>query len=349
MSLLADLLSKIKQPQAKREVVPNLQNIVQSSARKTGRNKIVLLSIILIIFIGAGVGVLLFINSLGQSSSDTIALTPDIAKRPIKSERIPKAKLPASEKSVPTPDKIAAAIKEVIVKNPPSDKKEPVQSSPPAIVNNIVDTKVDAKEKSDTTEVVLDEPSAEYNHDALLYSAREHEMNREHIDALADYKKVLESDTNNITIINTMAVIYLELDMIQESIAYAHRALDINEKYTPALINMGIAHAKSEMARDAEQYFTRALALEPHNQMVLLNLAILNERKNDYENASVHYEELVRIGSIEGLLGLARIYDTQGMTEQAVQYYRRAYTHDSADDKTKVQVRQRIMVLKNKE
>ena len=35
MSLLADLLSKIKQPQTKRDVPPNLINIVQGSARKS--------------------------------------------------------------------------------------------------------------------------------------------------------------------------------------------------------------------------------------------------------------------------------------------------------------------------
>ena len=227
------------------------------------------------------------------------------------------------------------------------DKKESVRSAPLPITEKTVEPPKAVKSNTAPAAIIQAEPSPDYKLNALLYSAGEHEMNNEYTKALANYKKVLEIDPDNITIINTIAFIYLELDLLQESITYARRALEINGNYTPSLINMGIVYAKSERAHEAEQYFMKALALEPHNRMVLLNLAILNERKSNYDDASAHYAELVRLGELEGLLGLARIYDAQGMIERAVEYYRRAYAHDAADDKTKVKVRQRIMLLIN--
>ncbi len=350
MSLLADLLSKIKQPQAKREVPPNLQNIVQSSAMKSGRNKIVLLSIILIIFIGAGIGVILFVNSLNQSSSDTAVLTrPDITDRLKRRGNISPTQPSDPAQAVPAPDTMTTSAEAVRVKATPSDKKEFVQSASLPIAESIIESPKEAKDQSVPSPLIQAELSSDYNHDALLYSAREHEVNNEYTKALADYKKVLQSDSNNITLINTIAFIYLKLGKIDESIEHTQRALAIDGNHTPSLINMGIAYARDERMSEAEVYFNKALVLEPHNQMSLLNLAILNERKSDYAAASAHYTELMKLGDLEGLLGLARIHDTQGMKDRAVEYYRRAYTHDAADDKTKVRVRQRIMLLMNRE
>ena len=75
MSLLADLLSRIKEPQAKREIPPNLKNIVQSSSNKSSaKRKIVVLSIILVVFVLAGVAALFFVKHLEQSSGSRIAI-----------------------------------------------------------------------------------------------------------------------------------------------------------------------------------------------------------------------------------------------------------------------------------
>lgn len=181
--------------------------------------------------------------------------------------------------------------------------------------------------------------------DAYLYSARTYEIHNDYSNALANYKKALDIDKNNITILNNIAYIYLQLGIMEDSVKYAQMALNLNGDYVPALINMGIAQAGSGNDREAEDSLKRAVALDPDNQAAFFNLALLHEQRENYNEAFHYYLQLAKLGNAGGALGQARIYEKQNKTEEALQQYKNVYALDSADADTKIRARQRIQAL----
>ncbi len=381
MSLLADLLARIKQPQAKREIPPNLKDIVQSSSNKSSsKRKMVILSSILILFVVTGIAALLFVKQLEQSSDSSIAgpstagspepvirevvrsVKPEIKTaqtgQPKKEDKI---NLPKGGDLLPETGKVnketaSEDTKKSFSKSPRVVPPPFVRAARPGAPASGAWGKGSADKKSEKSE----EPPVKTNiqsapkkangsktRDFHLYSARSHELNADYVKALADYKKALKADSENITIINSIAYVYLQLGIHDASISYSQKAIDINEEYVPALTNMGIALAKQNRPQEAEEYFRSALSVEPENPNVLLNLALLLEKQETYESAADYYGRLKRLGNIKGMFGLARIYERLGDTDRAVEHYKSIYVHDGIDEKTKIKVRQRIMQLKN--
>lgn len=360
MSLLADLLSRIKQPQPKREIPPNLKNIVQSSSNKSSnKRKIVLLAIILAVFVFAGVGALLFVKKLEQSSGSSIALTsPPISPEPVARESVKTGQPEIKASQAVQPEK--ASRPELSVKKSFSKPLRPAQKPDDtgrAVVQDVASENERSVEKQpessheiskETAKLpVREEEKRSKQRDLYLYLAREHELKSAHREALADYKKALETDSNNISIMNSIAFMYLQLGLHDASISHSQKALDIDNEYVPALTNMGIALAKLEEFTESENYFRSALTLEPENRNVLLNLAILLEKQGRNKSSADYYKRLTGLGDIEGMFGLARIYERQGEIEKATQVYRNASSHESLDEKTRNRIRQNIMRLIN--
>lgn len=184
--------------------------------------------------------------------------------------------------------------------------------------------------------------------DSYLYRAREYEMKGEYSKALASYHKVLDIEKDNFIVLNNISYIYLQLDLLKESLDYSLRAVKINRDYLPALVNVGIAYAKTGELESAEYHLTRALELEPANQDVRLNLALMFEREARFPEASEHYLKLVKFGNVSGALGLGRVYEKEGRTAEAITFYKKIYENNSVDKDTRVFVRKRIIVLQNK-
>ncbi|MBI5408758.1 MAG: tetratricopeptide repeat protein [Nitrospirae bacterium] len=369
MSLLADLLSKIKQPQAKREVPPNLVNIVQGSAQKSSnRRRLILLSVLVAVSVLTGVFLVYFTKSLSEKSAGDIStVTQNRVRRPgvapqdgdkilaLTQKTLPeqqdglKQPLPPveskKESERPLPEKARvpapAAKKHERPVDFPSGNKE---SEAGAALEKLTATKKAAPDKAQTPHSRNIAAAV----DSYLYNAREFELKRDYSKALENYKKVLEIDGDNFTVMNNIAYILLEMNLTEESVVYSRMAVERNNDYVPALINLGIAYAKSGNTRSSEEYLSHAFRLEPDNRSVILNLAVLYERQKDYDKASEYFTRLNKLGAVEGSLGMARLYELQGKTEDAIKRYRHIYEHASIDDKTRALVRQRIVVLQNK-
>jgi Tfp pilus assembly protein PilF len=330
MSLLADLLSRIKQPQAKRDIPPNLKNIVQSSSNKSSaKRKIVVLSIILVVFVLAGIAALFFVKQLEQSSGSSITITEqDHTPEPVAPEAV-KVEKPAVK----------------AVQTGQTQKTDSISVSQGRV------TPTEKIEKEADTNTASSVPSVQEKlskqRDLHLYSAREYELKSAYSQALAEYKKALEADSNNFSIMTSIAFVYLKLGNNYASISHSEKALEINSEYVPALTNMGIALAKQEQLKEAENYFLSALALEPENRNVLLNFAILLEKQGKNESSADYYKRLIGLGNIEGMFGLARIYERQGEIDKAMQVYKNASSHESIDEQTKTRIRQKIIRLTN--
>jgi tetratricopeptide (TPR) repeat protein len=357
MSLLADLLSKIKQPQTKRDVPPNLKNIVQTSAQKSAsRRRIILLSVLFAVSTITGIFLVYFTRTLSEKSVSNIGAPAreraELTERQIQNKEGNTSGQPEISKSAESvqPLKTKEPIQDIKVGKPEvvkPKKHEDVSQAAPGIGSR-------GKEILPNLEQVIvkkESPNkslSEFELDTFLYSAREHEMKNEYQGALLNYKKVLETDKNNFVIMNNIAYIYLKLGLTEESVRYSQMAFEINKDYIPALINLGVASAKSENISAAEDYFNNALKLDPNNQNVILNLAVLYERQRDYPKAYNYFSRLAKSGDLSGTLGLARVYEKQDKAEEALKLYKSAYADNSLNDKTRSEVKQRIIVLSGK-
>jgi len=362
MSLLADLLAKIKQPPSKREVPPNLRDIVQASARQSGnRRKIILLTCIF----GAAVVSGLLLTYFGRSLMDTdssimipagnFAAKADIPMQR-ESEAPPAVSTPQSAgQPAEPPAKSDTATPEaenripdgpVTVPEPAEEKSVPVtvqldeeQKKPPVVLD-------DFPGQARTTAPVRQETAQKT--EAFLYAARKYEMNNEYLKALSNYKHALKTETDNVTVMNNIAFLYLKLNLLDDAITYAQMALDRNRDYVPALINIAIAYAQSENYVDAEHSLNHAQDLDPDNESILLNLAVLNERQENFPKALDLYSHLVKLGNSEGFMGEARIHEKQGNTRKAIELYKGIALSESVDDAAKMNAKERIGILLKK-
>jgi hypothetical protein len=356
MSLLADLLAKIKQPQSTREVPPNLQNIVYGSAGQSGKKKkIILLSLVFVASITAGLFLVNYVKPLLDSDS-TISIPvsepPAIVEEQqieIENEKTAEPVITAEHKEIEVPIKAASKSADVIsdpspskdvsAKVDPPDKAtvQPLAPVKKKTQKEIIPKKVRSKSRNKKIKAA--------KRDALLYTARKHELNNNYADALNNYKKALDLDRKNIAIINNIANMYLQLNLFEDAAAFSNKALEINRDHVPSLINLAIAQARSENYTDAYSHLDRAIKLEPASKSVILNFAILNERQGNDSVALEYYSRLSNLGNIEGLLGKARIYDKTGKTGEALVLYRQILSSSIPDDSVKTEIRQRIRIL----
>jgi tetratricopeptide (TPR) repeat protein len=336
MSLLADLLSKVKHTGSKGDIPPNLKNIVYTSARQsTHRRRLIIISVFLTVFIISGIVIIYSLQNLRGVSDKEADMRRDVPEKTVAGidmqsqiER-DRLKVLKQEDSVEKPD---IEIKEMLK----AEKSQPLKEH---------DEKTIVTEKKEISRI---ERIDTFERDAYLYAARDYELKKDYSKALSLYKKVLEIERGNATVINNIAYILLHLGLIEESIKYSQMAVDINKDYVPALINLGVAHTRLGKITAAEGYFKKAFALEPDNQSVIFNLAIFYEKQNDYGAASEYYTKLIRLGEIEGFLGLARVYEKEDRIEEALKIYQSIYSLDSIDDKTRILVDQRIFLLTEK-
>ncbi len=360
MSLLADLLSKIQQPQTKREIPPNLRNIVQDASKQSAqKKKIVILTSLFLTSIAAGLLIVYVTGSLTRTSGQGA----DVGEQESYSQDKTEMNVTRSIQKRTTLAPAQAALKNVKEREhkkrpavtPPKPKDDIVRATaPPAVSDASLSGKTPAAaagkipvQNNDGAllPAVTDEAAA--RKDAFLYMAREHELKKEYSRALAAYGKVLELDSDNVPVLNNIAYLHMQLGHPEKSIAFSGRALDIDDGYVPALINAGIAHAKLDDYASAKDYLLRALDLEPGNQTALGNLAIIHERQGNYSSASEYYKKLAKLDMAAGFLGLARIYEHRNRYEEALQLYNRVYTLDSVDTKQAAAIRQRMLILIN--
>ncbi len=353
MSLLADLLSKIKHSQSKSEIPPNLKHIVSSSAQQSARRrKIILISIFFIAAVVAGIFAIYFMNSItgirtgGQGSEVRKQITETKnQKSEIKSQKelSGTVKPENANEQAKTNEAISKeALVETFISQQDTKYSKNNPPSPPFSKGGMGGFSSEKKE-IEIEKMIKDKNTAQI--DAYLYSARNHEIKKDYSKALFDYRKVLELDKNNFTVMNNIAYILLQIGLINESIEYSQMAVNIKKDYVPALINLAVANARTGNTSAAETYLNSALMIEPDNQSVLLNCAVLYEKKGDYPSASEYFLKLNRLGNVTGSLGLARIYEKQDKKEEALKIYKNTYSLNSIDNETRQIVRQRIILL----
>lgn len=360
MSLLADLLSKVKhhQQQPRKDIPPGLKNIILDSNKKEAlKRRIILFSIFSALTIISGLTAVYLMQS--YFAGDKIQKTEsfDYAQGRHRAQGTPSSQT----------GQVAQVTKEVggrqlIVD---SQKKRP----------NTVRTR-ESKGKENAGEDILEEQSVKEEaqpvqeektqqakvsaagvekpkvdpseKDAYIYMARSYELKKDYSNALSSYKRVLNIEPKNYRIMNNIAYIFLQLNSFEEAMDYLQMAINVANNYVPALINMGIVHARLGRPSEAEGYLSRAVVLEPYNKHALFNIAFFHEGQGNYDRSQDYYLRLQRTGDIHGYLGLARIKEKLGRTDDAIKIYRDASRIENLDSETRKLINERIRILEVK-
>ncbi len=367
MSLLANLLSKIKHQQSKREIPPNLKHIVSDSAHRSAhKRKIILIAVFFIVAVGAGIFAIHFINSLtaalSASQVSKIGSQESKVRRQEQEAGIQTTVAENQESEIRNQRELSGTVK-------PEKSDEGTKTDNAISKETLVETFISQQDtkygknnppsspfskggiggfSSEKKEIEIENMIEDKNtaqRDAYLYSARNYEIKKDYSKALSDYKKALEIDKDNFTVMNNISYMLLHLGLTNESMEYSQMALNIKKDYVPALINLAVAHAKAGDISTAETYLNSALMKEPDNQSVLLNCAVFYEKKGDYHMASEYFLKLSRWGNIIGSLGLARVYEKQDKKKEAFKIYKDIYSLGTIDNETRHMVRERIILL----
>lgn len=379
MSLITDLLAKVKYQEQKRDVPPALKaTAIEASKKKTFNKRLMIPLIVSLVVVVIGVASLFLLDYLtgkpqriARVPTDTRAAAMPPSPTPQQvintAQTATGAQQPSSLSTIqPETASTASAEKPAALKTADQGAKNRSKTMASLItdgdkrrgnkqqsskenkehtveIREIVEEKKAGIEQTGTYEE--SPPISKQDRDAYLYSARTYEHSRDFPQAVADYKKVLASDPQNYIIMNNIAGALINMGSYDEAIKYAGNALNIKSNFTPSLMNLGIAYGQLSRFGESENNLKRAIAIEPSNRLALLNLGILFEKRNDLEGANEHYLKLSETGDVQGYLGLARISEKQGRTAAAVNYYRQILYMSKLDSKIKSFVNDRLTYL----
>ncbi len=338
MSLLADLLSKVKHQDQQGSVPPNLANIIQRSSQKNKtERKIVILLVVVLLFVIVGFGAVYFFESYLASPSKSVVARQHLAPRDTMPPPSPPVtpQVSATQQATP-PSPLSGTQPE-----PNTATKIEVKTPSPAVqrpnmgtASTATETKQDrnaaasprTSRPSKRSSEVIERLKAE--RDILIYSARSYEQNKNYSHAITDYKKALEKDPRNYLIMNSLANALIKTGAYEESIGYSKDALNYQT--------------------EGETYLTRARTIEPTNKAVLLNLALLYERLPNYQESLAHFQKLSEMKDIRGNLGMARVLEKEGKRTEAEKIYRNILAMDDADPQTRQFANGRLLAISNK-
>lgn len=360
MSLLADLLSKVKYKSAsggegrRTDVPPDLRQVVSSYAEKEATKKrILILSFLGLVAIVAGFGTVYFMELYIKPSATKITRTT-LPQQMETEPSPPKAEPPKPQVSITKPESSAT--------KPKAAKPKPAKESPQQ--KKVPGPKIEEKKIAGQQRL---EPKAEYIHkdaerkpaaiqepqakqqdsqkDVYLYTARTYESKKDYHQALLNYKKAMEFDPDNYIIMNNISGVLIHLGLFEEAIKYAKNVLAMKKDYVPSLINIGIAYIRLNNPVEGEAYLSKALSIEPSNIYALLNLGLLYEKQGDNDKAYGYFFKLSEMGNIQGHLGIARIAEKQGRGSDAVRIYREILSMNNIDPQTRKLVKDRLLLL----
>jgi hypothetical protein len=165
------------------------------------------------------------------------------------------------------------------------------------------------------------QPIDKASRDSYLMSARSAEKNNRFGEALRLYKRAFVYDPKNYRLMNNIAGMHISLGEYAAALDMAGRSLAQVQGYIPALINQGIAQNGLGNTAEALASFSKAVELDPYSREAIYNLALFKEKIGRLDEASIQFQQLAKSGEVQGLLGLARIYEKQSRKDEAIKVY----------------------------
>jgi tetratricopeptide (TPR) repeat protein len=373
LSLLADLLSKIKHKEQQVVIPPNLAQVVhRASGKRKVETRIKVVLLVALLLVACGFGTIYLANKYLKS------LSPNLASRRVQEpEDIKTEQASATEKNAPvtkTKTVVQQAKAETVQEtkeeaetatNPASTLKEPPKQEDKKVYLSTNDTKNRQRRDNTTSPLVTAvkkppqsekpgklsdlEETSKNEKDVALYTAGTYEQNKNYSQAITHYKKALEKDPKNYLIMNNLANVLIKTGSFKESIQYSTDALTVQKNYIPSLVNMGVANIQLGNMAEGEMYLLKAKSIEQSNKTVLFNLGLLYEKTSNYKESLAAFQKLTDMKDTGGYLGMARILEKQGNRSEAEKIYKEILSMDNIDPATRQLANERLQVIGNRQ
>ena len=148
-------------------------------------------------------------------------------------------------------------------------------------------------------------------------------------DGTTDYEQKLNSPTKNskALVFYTEGCNEFQNGNYEEAIINYKKAIEIDSNYTDAMDNCALSYRKLNKFKDAEFYYKLSLKKLPNNDMAASNLGLVYMFKNDYEKAKSTFRQLLRRNPNygDGLYSLSEVYLRENNNDSAIVYSKRAY------------------------
>ena len=332
MSLLADLLSKVKHEEQKVDIPPNLIQVVLSSRKGATRKRVVLLGIASLVMVLAGFATLHFLE--GYSAKTRLA---GVEQQPAVKPSAPPAPARVAETVSPPEETRSTSTggQEEQKSARPNRTGEPIPGKRQEQAPAQASIKRSATGSSGSAVPKERDVTGRAERDAAIYEAKTYESAGDYHHAILSYKKALEYDPSNYLLTNNLSSLLIRLGRFGESADYARRTLAVKKEYGPALINLGIALIETGRPSEGLDFLLKAASFEPGSEEILLNLGLAYERLGNSEKALTYFSRLADQKNVQGYLGMGRIYEKTGRSRDAEQVYRTILSADGVDGKTK--------------
>ena len=359
MSLITDLLSKVKQREGRRAVPPTLTDAVfKSRAERQTRKKLGVILLLIFLLIGGWFGVVSLMENLKERPAVVRApvpprpafvpssqpATPVLQAQPHTDPGVAGARASSMAGTVPMTERMKASPARSYRKRIKARKfTEGTVLEKDSTTNEVRREKASGEELSGSTKA-----SQVFNRDDkdfALYAARTYETQGKYHQALLQYKTVLAMEPSNYAVMNNISGMLIYLGSYEESMKYAQRALNLMKDNVPSLVNMGIDYSYLGKPSESEVCLRRALTIEPGNRYALLNLALLYEKQSAFDKADQYYERLSQEGDAQGYMGLARTAEKQNRIADAIHFYSMVKSMDNTDSKASNTASERLMRL----
>lgn len=322
MSLLSDLLSKVKHFEPKRGIPPGLINMVSTlKKRESNKRRLAIVMILALITVGAGFITVYLVEIYlkgGTRQSELQKGMTEQRKQQVQPSQAVLNEKPHQEPLTEEQKRMGETVKarqpekkseEKDIQEKKRGMVEPQKKSPlkKPVQEVIQDSKFKNSDEPEKTPRIEKPKPDTSEKDLYLYMAKNYEAKGDYPNALVSYKKVLDIEPKNYRVMNNIASILIRLNSYNEARIYSQMAIDVRNDYVPGLINMGIVLAKLGEAQEAENCLLKALTLEPNNRDAILNIAIFYEKEGSYDKAREYYLRLKQLGDQQGSLGLERI------------------------------------------
>lgn len=304
MSILSDILSRVKQQQPKRDVHPGLSSSVSAiKQEESRRRKILLFATVISIFTGLGLAAI-YLNDRYGLNEVSVAASQKTREAGINQTTVPVAP------TIPT----ATSIKGPAAK-PAKNKTPSALTKPEALPAAHPTEAIESRKPEIPGEIQHPVPSREEHipgaKEQHLYAAEGYEKGDDLLNAASEYNKALEIESDNYRIINKIASLLIKMGRNDEAAGYLKNSLNIKSDYIPALVNSAIVSAKMGKNTEAETSLLKAISIDGTSQAALLNIALLYEREKRYDQARDYFSRLRKLGDKNGELGLQRLERVQ--------------------------------------
>jgi protein O-GlcNAc transferase len=164
------------------------------------------------------------------------------------------------------------------------------------------------------------------NSNEAIQSAVGHLKNGNLSEAENMFRLVLEAQSDNVTALHLLGVIYYRLKQYKSAVLYIKRALHYAPDYVDAYCNLAIVLHEMGCSDEAISYYQEAIKINPNAILAYYNLGNILREKGQIDESITFYTKAIEINSelAEAYHGLGFSYQEKGKLDKAIHYYQKA-------------------------